>query len=110
MGGTGVFTMFIHVFVFRWQPNVTAAQKKQVASAIQGLQGQVPGLLETYVGTNLSPRGMGFEFGGVMKFEDQGAFDRYNSHPAHAALLGWLLPLIEPLELDFSVERPSGTT
>jgi hypothetical protein len=95
--------MFIHVFAFRWQPNVTAAQKEQVATAIRGLQGQIPGLLETYVGTNVSPRGMGYEFGGVMKFEDQGAFERYNPHPAHAALLGWLLPLIEPLELDFAV-------
>ncbi|SFS16258.1 Stress responsive A/B Barrel Domain [Granulicella pectinivorans] len=95
--------MFIHVFAFRWQPGVTPAQKEQVAAAIRSLQGQIPGLIETFVGTNLSPRGQGYEFGGVMKFEDQATFERYNPHPAHAALLGWLLPLIEPLELDFEV-------
>ena len=95
--------MFIHVFAFRWQPGVTAVQKEKAAAAIQALQGQIPGLLETYVGTNVSPRGQGYEFGGVMKFEDQGAFERYNPHPAHAALLGWLLLLVEPLELDFEV-------
>jgi len=95
--------MFIHVFAFRWKPDVTPAQKDRVAHAIQAFQGVIPGLLETYVGTNVSPRGQGYEFGGVMKFEDQAAYDRYSPHPAHAALLEWLLPLIDPLELDFTV-------
>jgi hypothetical protein len=95
--------MFIHVFLFRWKPGVTPAQKQRVAAAIQDFQGKIPGLLETYVGTNTSPRGQGNDFGGVMKFEDEAAFIAYNPHPAHAALLDWLLPLIDPTELDFTV-------
>ncbi len=95
--------MFIHIFAFRWQPGVTEEQKSRAAEAIRALQGQVPGLLSTYVGTNVSPRSQGHDFGGVMHFHDQAAFEAYNVHPAHQALLAWLGPLVEPLELDFAV-------
>lgn len=73
----------------------------RAAGEIQNLQGQIPGLLETYVGRNESPRSQGYAFGGVMKFMDKASFDAYGPHPAHQKLLVWLMPLIEPLELDF---------
>jgi len=43
------------MFAFRWKPGVTEDQKQRVISEIRGLQGQIPGLLETYVGKNSSP-------------------------------------------------------
>jgi hypothetical protein len=58
-------------------------------------------VLEAHVGTNTSPRGHGYTFAGVMKFETEAAFHTYEMHPAHQALLEWLVPLIDPLELDF---------
>jgi hypothetical protein len=93
--------MCIHVFAFRWKPEVTEQQKEKVAANIRKLQGQIPGLLETYVGKNFSSKGQGYEFGGVMKFSDRAALDAYGPHPVHQKLLEWLVPLIEPLELDF---------
>jgi hypothetical protein len=36
-----------------------------------------------------------------MKFPDRAAFESYNVHPVHQALVAWLMPLIEPLEVDF---------
>jgi hypothetical protein len=93
--------MCIHVFAFRWKPGVTEEQKEKVAIEIRKLQGQIPGLLETYVGKNFSPKGQGYEFGGVMKFTDRAALDAYGPHPVHQQLLDWLVPLIEPLEVDF---------
>jgi hypothetical protein len=95
--------MFIHMFAFRWKPGVTDAQITQVATEIAALQSQIPELLESSVGRNLSPRGGGYGFGGVMKFADQAAMETYNSHPAHQKLLQWLLPLIDPIEVDFEV-------
>jgi hypothetical protein len=95
--------MFIHMFAFRWKPGVTEAQITRVEADIKALQGQIPGLLETWVGRNRSPRGGGYEFGGAMKFVDQAALDAYGGHPVHQALLQWLLPLIEPIEVDFEV-------
>jgi hypothetical protein len=36
-----------------------------------------------------------------MKFNDRAALEAYGSHPVHQELLSWLLPLIEPVEVDF---------
>ena len=44
---------------------------------------------------------LGYAFGGVMKFSDRAALDAYFPHPVHQALGEWLMPMIEPLELDF---------
>jgi hypothetical protein len=93
--------MIIHTFAFRWKPSVTPDRKQHVMVAIRRLQGQIPGLLETWVGRNISPRSQGYELGGVMKFNDRAALEAYGSHPVHQELLSWLLPLIEPVEVDF---------
>lgn len=92
----GVF----HVFVFQWKPEATDADKARAAKDIAAFQGVIPGLLETHVGPNLSPRGKGYTFGGVMRFKDQAALDAYVQHPQHQALLKWLVPLIDAIELD----------
>jgi hypothetical protein len=93
--------MFIHMFAFRWNPDATPAQKDLAITKIREFQGIVPGLLEVWVGRNVSPRGDGYELGGAMKFVDQAAAEAYNDHSAHQALLAWLLPLIQPIEVDF---------
>lgn len=95
--------MVIHTFAFRWKPGVTPEQKEHVVWEIQALQGQIPGLVETLVGHNISPRSQGYELGGVMKFADRAVFDAYNEHPVHQKLLAWLMPLIDPLEVDYEV-------
>jgi hypothetical protein len=89
------------MFAFRWKPGVTEGQKQYSLAEIRGLQGQIPGLLETAVGVNISPRGQGYELGGFMKFADKASLERYGSHPVHQTLLKWLVPLIEPIEVDF---------
>ena len=97
--------MYIHIFAFRWKPGVTDVQKVRVRIEIRNLQGQIPGLLETWVGTNISPRSLGYELGGVMKFADKESLLAYPDHPVHVKLVNWLMPLIEPVEVDFSLEE-----
>jgi antibiotic biosynthesis monooxygenase (ABM) superfamily enzyme len=89
-----------HVFAFRWKPDTSEAQKEKAAKEIAAFQGQIPGLLQTHVGPNISPRGKGYTFGGIMQFKDQASLDAYVQHPAHQALLVWLVPLIDAIELD----------
>ena len=89
-----------HVFGFRWKPDTSEAQKDKAAKEIAAFQGQIPGLLQTHVGPNISPRGKGYTFGGIMQFKDQASLDAYVQHPAHQALLVWLVPLIDAIELD----------
>ena len=97
--------MYIHMFAFRWKPGVTDVQKVRVRIEIRNLQGQIPGLLETWVGTNISPRSLGYELGGVMKFADKESLLAYPDHPVHVKLVNWLMALIEPVEVDFSLEE-----
>jgi hypothetical protein len=93
--------MCIHIFAFRWKEGVTEEVKARVVAGIRNLQGKIPGLLETWVGKNFSVRGQGYELGGVMKFSDRAALDAYGPHPVHQELVSWLMPLVEPLEVDF---------
>jgi hypothetical protein len=95
--------MFIHMFSFRWREGVTEQQKQRVFEEVKALHTRIPGILDSAAGFNTSPRGKGYEFGGFMKFSDRPAFDVYNAHPVHEELLAWLLPLIDPLEVDFEL-------
>ena len=93
--------MFIHIFGFRWKPEATENDKARAARDIQAFRGSIPGLIEVHVGPNLSPRGQGYAFAGLMIFKDKAACDAYTTNPLHLALLKWLVPLIDPVELDF---------
>jgi len=93
--------MVLHLFGFQWKAGVTEDVKERVAREIRALQGNIPGLLETHVGINFSPRSQGYAFGGVMKFVNRPALEAYQTHPAHLKLLEWLIPLIEAVEVDF---------
>ncbi|HKN75617.1 MAG TPA: Dabb family protein [Candidatus Acidoferrum sp.] len=95
--------MYIHMFAFRFKAGVTEEQKERIVKEIGKLQSQIPQVLESWVGRNDSPRGQGFELGGVMKFADKAACEAYGAHPVHQKLLAWLMPLIEPIEVDFTV-------
>jgi antibiotic biosynthesis monooxygenase (ABM) superfamily enzyme len=89
-----------HVFAFQWKPGTSEAQKDRATKEISAFQGVIPGLLQTHVGPNISPRGKGYTFGGIMQFKDKASLDAYVQHPAHQALLAWLIPLIDAIELD----------
>lgn len=89
-----------HVFAFQWKPEATEELKAKAEQSIRAFQGQISGLIETHVGANISPRGKGYTFGGVMRFKDKAALDAYVQHPMHQALLKWLVPLIDAIELD----------
>jgi len=89
-----------HVFAFQWKQGTSEAQKDRAAKEITAFQGQIRGLLRTHVGPNISPRGKGYTFGGIMQFADRASLDAYVQHPAHQALLAWLVPLIDAIELD----------
>ena len=92
----GVF----HVFAFQWKQGTTDAQKDRAKKEIGAFQGVIPGLLQTHVGPNISPRAKGYTFGGIMQFKDEASLEAYFQHPAHQALLAWLVPLIDAIELD----------
>jgi hypothetical protein len=93
--------MMIHMFVFRWKPGSTAADRARAAQEIRAFRSVVPGLIEVHVGANRSLYGGGYGTAGVMTFVDGEALKDYFGHPAHQKLLLWLVPLIDAIEADF---------
>src|ERR1700747_3475675 len=87
--------VFIHIFGFRWKEHATDTDKARARKDILAFRGNIPGLLEVSVGPKVWPRGQGYTFVGLMKFPDKAACDAYAVHPAHLALLQWLVPLID---------------
>src|ERR1700759_4360284 len=96
-------SMYIHMFAFRFKQGITSEKKEYCVSEIRKLKDEIKEVQEAWVGINTSPRGQGYELGGSMKFADAASFERYNEHPVHQKLLGWLIPLIDPIEVDFSL-------
>jgi Stress responsive A/B Barrel Domain len=86
--------MYVHMFAFRFKAGVTEEQKEEIVAEIRKLKREIPEVLESWVGRNDSPRGQGYELGGVMKFADKAASEAYGAHPVHKKLLSWLMPLI----------------
>lgn len=93
--------MYVHMFAFRMKPGVTAQQKDRMVAEIRALQAKIPAILDSWIGLNESPRSGGYELGGAMKFTSKESFATYGPHPAHQELVAWLMPLIEPVEVDF---------
>ncbi|MCE7796155.1 Dabb family protein [Sphingobium sufflavum] len=95
--------MFVHIFSFIWKAEATAADKARAVEAIAAFGGAIDGLDSVLVGDNVSPKAAGYTTTGVMSFTSEAAFDAYATHPLHLALLDWLVPLIDALEIDFTV-------
>ena len=93
--------MYIHIFGFKWKPEATEALQARAAADILAFKGKIHGLLDVHVGHNQSPHGQGYTFAGLMRFTGKAAFEAYVVSPPHQALLKWLKPLIDPVELDF---------
>jgi hypothetical protein len=36
-----------------------------------------------------------------MRFADRASLEAYGGHPEHQKLVSWLMPLIDPIEVDF---------
>jgi hypothetical protein len=72
-----------HVFAFQWKQGTSEAQKDRASKEIAAFQELIPGLLQTHVGPNISPRGKGYTFGGIMQFKDKASLDAYVQHAAH---------------------------
>lgn len=97
--------MFVHAALFQWYDHVTPQQIEDAQNEIRALQGQIPGLLQTAVGANLSLRNQGYTHGIVMFFNDKEALDAYTPHPIHQRILEYLKPLLkQAAELDYEIE------
>lgn len=99
-----------HVVVFKYKPEATPDQIRQVTAAFRDLQKKIPGITAFEDGVNNSPEGkdQGFTHVYLMTFESIAARDAYLPHPEHkkfGELLGRLGILADVFVVDYVVER-----
>jgi len=78
--------------IVMWQLKEEARHKTkhenaiEIKSLIEGLNGQIEGLLYIEAGINALPDANAFDLVLTCVFEDEAAFERYKTHPKHVAV------------------------
>ena len=99
-----------HIVVFKYKPDATPEQIKQVTDAFRDLQKKIPGITAFEDGVNNSPekKNLGFTHVYMVTFEDAAARDAYLPHPEHATfgqLLGKLGVVADVFVVDYATTR-----
>ena len=88
--------MIRHMVMFKCKPETDDATLQEIMARLEGLQGQIPGLLHIRCHRSLpSDRPVVWSFlldSGVADAEALGA---YLKHPAHVAVNEWMSPFLE---------------
>ena len=95
-----------HIVIFKYKPQTTADQIRQVTDAFRALQHSIPGIRAFEHGINNSPEGknLGFTHVYMLTFDTPAARDAYLPHTEHAqfgALLGQLNVLADVFVVDY---------
>lgn len=74
-----------HVVVFKYKPEATEAQIKEITDAFRNLKNKVPGIVDFETGVNNSPENLNQDFTHIylLTFENAEARDNYLPHPEH---------------------------
>lgn len=99
-----------HVVVFKYKPNASEDQIKQVTDAFRQLKDKIPGIVSFEHGVNNSPekKNLGFTHVYLLTFTDAQARDAYLPHPEHkkfGELLGRLGVLEDAFVVDYGPEN-----
>lgn len=95
--------MINHVVLLQPKANVTEEEITRVLSHVQGLQENIPGIVEMRIGKNLSVNHQGYVYGFVMRFVDEEYLKAYAPHPAHQVVSRELQNICESI-IDFDIE------
>lgn len=86
-----------HVVAFKFKPDATPAQIKEVEDAFRALKTKIPQIASLEWGTNCSPEkhDKGFTHCWILTFNSAADRDAYLPHPAHKAFGKSLGPVLE---------------
>ena len=95
-----------HVVVFKYKPDASEDQIRQVTEAFRDLKSKIPGITAFEDGVNNSPekKNLGFTHVYVLTFENVAARDAYLPHPEHrkfGQLLGKLGVVADAFVVDY---------
>lgn len=102
-------TVLKHVVMYKFKPEISAAQVQEVVDTFAGLPGKIDTIIGFEKGTNVSTEGKseGFTHVFVVTFQDQAGLKTYLDHPAHAAYVEVVKNRREKV-IVFDYEVPAG--
>ncbi|NEP08250.1 MAG: Dabb family protein [Okeania sp. SIO2G4] len=97
--------MIVHIVLFKWHPDTSAENITSVMSALKGMKGKVPEIIDISCGNNFSELSQGFQNGLVVQFKDQVALDAYAKNAYHQEIIKTLIKpiLAEKITIDYEV-------
>ncbi|WP_231445220.1 Dabb family protein [Brevibacterium zhoupengii] len=96
--------MIRHIVMFRWKPSFTDDVRRQWTAGLDGLQEQIPGLLNLVHGPDVLHTDKSWDHVIIADFSTPEDIEVYNSHPAHEAIKPFSLPNVEQLAyVDFEL-------
>jgi len=89
--------MIRHFGIFKFKPGVSAGQIETCCSAMKGMVGRIPGLLDVEFGPYDSPEGLNEDFthGFIMTFDSAESRDRYLPHREHERVKEVVVPCLD---------------
>ena len=102
-------TVLKHVVMYKFKPEISAAQVQEVVDTFAGLPGKIDTIIGFEKGTNVSEEGKseGFTHVFVVTFPDKAGLKTYLDHPAHAAYVQVVKDRREKV-IVFDYEIPAG--
>jgi len=89
--------MIRHLVLFRFRPELPAAQVDEAVAAFRALQWAIDAVKAFEDGTNVSPEGLahGYTHAFLLGFDTAASRDAYLEHPAHKAFVAFIQPLLQ---------------
>jgi hypothetical protein len=95
--------MFVHVFLFKFKPEVPEDEIADLMKQLAGLKEKIPVLKEYLIGKDTSGRNQGYHYAQVSFFEKEEDLQVYEKHPEHRKLVKQIGPkMVGGLAMDFT--------
>jgi len=97
--------MIVHIVLFKWQPNTPPETIASIMSALRGMKGKVPEIIDLSCGDNFSELSQGFQNGLVVQVKDKATLDAYAKNPLHQEIIQTLIKpvLADKITVDYEV-------
>lgn len=86
--------MLRHIVMFKLK-DPTPDTLREAKQRMEALYGPIPELLRIEVGVNIVESPRAYHLVLISEFESLDALRRYQAHPVHVEMLGWLNPRLE---------------
>ena len=97
--------MIVHIVLFKWQPNTSTKTIESVMSALRGMKGKIPEIIDLSCGDNFAENSQGFQNGLVVQFKDKAALDSYAKNAHHQEIIQTMIKpiLADKIAVDYEI-------